>query len=62
MLRRIFSHYIAEEVRPMLHLAIPIVMAELGFMFMAIVDTMMVGHQKDSALAIGAVSLRLRRT
>lgn len=57
MLRRLFSHYIADEVRPMLHLAIPIVMAELGWMFMGIVDTMMVGHQKDSAVAIGAVSL-----
>lgn len=57
MLRRIFSHYIADEVRPMLHLAIPIVTAEVGWMFMGIVDTIMVGHQRDSAVAIGAVSL-----
>lgn len=57
MLKRLFAHYIADEVRPMLHLAIPIVMAELGWMFMGIVDTIMVGHQTDSAVAIGAVSL-----
>jgi len=41
----------------MLRLAIPIVLAELGWMFMGIVDTVMVGHQKNSAVAIGAVSL-----
>lgn len=41
----------------MLRLAIPIVLAELGWMTMGIVDTIMVGHQKDSAVAIGAVSL-----
>ena len=57
MLKRLFAHYIADEVRPMLRLAIPIVMAELGWMFMGIVDTIMVGHQTDSAVAIGAVSL-----
>ncbi|HKV03943.1 MAG TPA: MATE family efflux transporter [Candidatus Acidoferrales bacterium] len=57
MLRRLFSYYIAEEVRPMMRLAIPIVMAELGWMTMGIVDTMMVGRQSNSAIAIGAVSL-----
>jgi len=57
MFRRLFAHYIAEEVRPMLRLAIPLVLAELGWMTMAIVDTMMVGRQADSAVAIGAVSL-----
>jgi multidrug resistance protein, MATE family len=57
MLKRFFSNYVAEEVRPMLRLAIPIVLAELGWMTMAIVDTIMVGHQRDSAVAIGAVSL-----
>src|SRR5215469_15065608 len=57
MLRRLFAHYIAEEVRPMLRLAIPLVLAELGWMTMAIVDTMMVGRQTNSAEAIGAVSL-----
>jgi len=57
MLRRAFSQYIAGEVSPMLRLAIPIVLAELGWMTMAIVDTMMVGRQANSAAAIGAVSL-----
>lgn len=57
MLKRFFTHYVAEEVRPMLRLAVPIVLAELGWMTMGIVDTIMVGHQRDSAVAIGAVSL-----
>ncbi|HEY2109068.1 MAG TPA: MATE family efflux transporter [Candidatus Acidoferrales bacterium] len=57
MLKRLFLHYIAEEARPMLRLAIPLVLAELGWMTMAIVDTMMVGRQVHSAEAIGAVSL-----
>ena len=41
----------------MLALATPIVLAELGWMAMGIVDTMMVGRQANSAVAIGAVSL-----
>ena len=57
MIKRLFTHYIAEEARPMLRLALPLVLAELGWMTMAIVDTMMVGRQADSAVAIGAVSL-----
>lgn len=57
VLKDLFSRYIAEEARPMLALATPIVLAELGWMTMGIVDTMMVGRQPDSAVAIGAVSL-----
>jgi MATE family multidrug resistance protein len=57
MFKRLFSHYIAEEARPMLQLALPLVIAELGWIAMGIVDTMMVGRQTDSAVAIGAVSL-----
>jgi len=57
MLKRLFVHYIAEEAKPMLRLAMPLVFAELGWMTMGIVDTMMVGRQADSAVAIGAVSL-----
>ncbi len=57
MLKRLFLHYIADEARPMMRLAAPIVLAELGWMSMSIVDTMMVGRQADSAVAIGAVSL-----
>src|ERR1700746_2532386 len=45
------------EVRPMLRMALPLVLAELGWMTMAIVDTMMVGRLPNSAVAMGAVSL-----
>lgn len=45
------------EFRPTLRLAIPLVFAELGWMTMSIVDTMMVGRLPDSATAMGAVSL-----
>ncbi len=41
----------------MVRLAVPIVLAELGWMTMGIIDTIMVGHQRQSAVAIGAVSL-----
>jgi MATE family multidrug resistance protein len=43
------------EFRPMLHIALPVVAAELGWMAMSVVDTMMVG--RVSAEAIGAVSI-----
>ena len=46
-----------EQFRPTLRLAIPLVLAELGWMSMAIVDTMMVGRLPNSAVAISAVSL-----
>jgi MATE family multidrug resistance protein len=45
------------EMRPTVKLAIPLVLAELGWMSMAIVDTVMVGHLPNSATAMGAVSL-----
>ncbi|MGB9466638.1 MAG: MATE family efflux transporter, partial [Candidatus Acidiferrum sp.] len=45
------------ELGPTLRLALPLVLAELGWMSMAIVDTMMVGRLPNSALAIAAVSL-----
>src|SRR4029077_3797146 len=44
-----------QELRPMLKLAGPLVVAEVGWMGMGIVDTMMVG--RVSAEAMGAVSL-----
>jgi MATE family multidrug resistance protein len=43
------------ELRPLLKLAVPVVAAEVSWMTMGIVDTMMVG--RVSAEAIGAVSL-----
>jgi multidrug resistance protein, MATE family len=45
------------ELGPTLQLALPLVLAELGWMSMAIVDTMMVGRLPNSAVAIAAVSL-----
>src|SRR5215472_10426490 len=45
------------ELGPTLRLALPLVLAELGWMSMAIVDTMMVGRLGNSAVAMGAVSL-----
>ncbi len=49
----IFRH----ELRPTLRLALPLVLAEIGWMSMVIVDTMMVGRLPYSAEAIGAVSI-----
>jgi MATE family multidrug resistance protein len=43
------------ELRPMLQLAWPVVVAEVGWVMMSLVDTMMVG--RVSAAALGAVSL-----
>lgn len=43
------------ELRPMLRLAVPVVLAELGWMAMGVVDTMMVG--RIDAESIGAVSI-----
>src|SRR3954454_4072152 len=46
-----------QEFRPMLRLAGPLVAAELGWMSMGVIDTVMVGHLPYSDEAIGAVSL-----
>ena len=46
-----------KEIGPTLHLAAPLVLAEIGWMVMGIVDTIMVGHLPSSAIAVGAVSL-----
>jgi multidrug resistance protein, MATE family len=45
------------ELRPTLHLALPLVLAEIGWMSMVIVDTMMVGRLPNSAASIAAVSI-----
>ena len=44
-----------KEIRPMLRLAAPLAMAELGWMSMGFVDTVMAGRL--SAVALGAGSL-----
>src|SRR5260370_962793 len=48
---------IRAEFRPSLRLAVPVGLAEVGGMGMAIVDPMMVGRLPNSAVAISAVSL-----
>jgi len=45
------------ELPPTLRLAIPLVLAEVGWMGVGIVDTIMVGRLPNSATAMGAVSL-----
>jgi MATE family, multidrug efflux pump len=45
------------EFRATLRVALPLVMAEVGWMSMGIVDTIMVGRLPDSAIAIGATGL-----
>ena len=48
---------LARELRPMIRLAGPVVLAELGWMAMGIVDTICVGHLPDAATAISGVGL-----
>src|SRR5215471_4586491 len=46
-----------QEFRPMLRLAVPLALTEVGWLAMGFVDTVMVGRLPDSATSIGAVSL-----
>jgi MATE family multidrug resistance protein len=46
-----------EDFRLTLRLALPLIMAEVGWMSMGIVDTLMVGRLPNSAVAIGATGL-----
>ena len=48
---------LSQEVRATFHLAWPLVLAEVGWMSMGIVDTIMVGRLPNSAVAIGATGL-----
>ncbi len=48
---------IRREIAPMLRLALPLVLAELGWMFMGVVDTVMVGHLPRPAVTISAAAL-----
>ena len=52
-----FFPIFCRELRPTLRLALPLILAEIGWMSMMIVDTMMVGRLPYSAQAIGAVSI-----
>jgi MATE family multidrug resistance protein len=46
-----------EDFRLTVRLAVPLILAEIGWMSMGIVDTIMVGRLPDSAIAIGATGL-----
>jgi len=48
---------LGREFRPTLRLALPLVFAEIGWMSMGVVDTIMVGRLPNSAVAIGATGL-----
>ncbi|HKR31716.1 MAG TPA: MATE family efflux transporter [Terriglobales bacterium] len=56
MLRNLLRQFRA-EAPAVFTLAWPLVLAEIGWMAMGIVDTIMVGHMRNSAEAIGGVSL-----
>jgi MATE family, multidrug efflux pump len=51
------ANALRREFAPTLRLALPLVFAELGWMSMGIVDTIMVGRLPNSAIAIGATGL-----
>src|SRR6202040_1355665 len=46
-----------DDFRLTIRLALPLVLAEIGWMSMGIVDTIMVGRLPNSAVAIGATGL-----
>jgi MATE family multidrug resistance protein len=45
------------ELPPLVHLALPLIAGELGWVAMSLVDTIMLGHLPDSALAMSAAAL-----
>src|ERR1700734_2590543 len=48
---------VRHQIRSVLTLALPLILAELGWMSMGIVDTVMVGHMANPALAISSAAL-----
>ncbi|MDH4065606.1 MAG: MATE family efflux transporter, partial [Acidobacteriota bacterium] len=51
---------IRDEIKPTLRLAVPVVLAELGWMFMGVVDTVMVGPLGPAAIAATGVGTSLQ--
>jgi MATE family multidrug resistance protein len=45
------------ELPPLIHLAIPLIAGELGWVAMSLVDTIMLGHLPNSALAMSSAAL-----
>ena len=54
---RIRMHDLRGELSPLLRLALPLIAGELGWVFMSVVDTVMLGHLPNSALAMSAAAL-----
>src|SRR6202789_3101060 len=48
---------VRREIKGMVGLALPLVMAEVGWMAMGVVDTVMVGHLPRAAVTISAAAL-----
>ncbi|MBS1800936.1 MAG: MATE family efflux transporter [Acidobacteria bacterium] len=48
---------IRQQIRPVLTLALPLIAAELGWMSMGIVDTVMIGHMDHAAINIASAAL-----
>src|SRR6202789_1859971 len=48
---------IRSELPPLIHLALPLIAGELGWISMSLVDTIMLGHLPNSALAMSAAAL-----
>ena len=55
--RRIRLNHLRGEMRPLLQLALPLIAAELAWIFMSVVDTVMLGHLPNSALPMSAAAL-----
>lgn len=48
---------VRQQIRPVLSLALPLIAAEIGWMSMGIVDTVMVGHMANPAINIASAAL-----
>jgi len=48
---------VRQQIRPVLSLALPLIAAEIGWMSMGIVDTIMVGHMANPAINIASAAL-----
>ncbi len=48
---------VKQQLKPMLTLALPLILAELGWMAMGLVDTVMIGHMDHPVRAIAAAAL-----
>jgi MATE family multidrug resistance protein len=54
---RVRLTHIRSELPPLVHLAVPLIAGELGWVAMSVVDTIMLGHLPHSALAMSSAAL-----